>query len=167
MKHYVLGFAYDRREEAVLLMVKARPEWQRGRMNGVGGEIKSGETPRQAMVREFREETSVETDEDKWTYFACIEANDHTVHCFAAVNVARMGEGCVKNQDKTEPLIWVYYALLQSCQFLIPNLKYLIPLAVTQTIGTGERLCLPVKFLVEREEEPPAQPRPVIVVPAA
>lgn len=58
MKHYVLGFAFDSRNRVVLIH-KERPDWQRGKWNGVGGHINEGELPYSAMVREFKEETGV------------------------------------------------------------------------------------------------------------
>ena len=57
MKEYVLGFAFDARLSTVLLIQKTKPEWQCGKLNGVGGKIEEGETPLQAMEREFEEET--------------------------------------------------------------------------------------------------------------
>ena len=47
-------------------MEKKRPDWQAGKLNGVGGKIEAGETKEQAMCREFFEETGVTTQEDQW-----------------------------------------------------------------------------------------------------
>lgn len=54
---YVLGFMFDHEEKHVLLIWKNRPKWQAGKLNGIGGKIEAGETPLQAMEREFTEET--------------------------------------------------------------------------------------------------------------
>ena len=56
---YVCGFAFDASLSKVVLIEKISPAWQAGRLNGVGGKIESGETPLQAMNREFAEETGV------------------------------------------------------------------------------------------------------------
>lgn len=58
MKRYVLGFVFDRRYNNVLLIEKARPNWQAGKLNGLGGKVAEGESPAAAMVRELREETN-------------------------------------------------------------------------------------------------------------
>jgi 8-oxo-dGTP pyrophosphatase MutT (NUDIX family) len=57
MRRYVLGFVFDRGFRHVLLICKTSPEWQAGRLNGLGGKIEPGETPLLAMERELREET--------------------------------------------------------------------------------------------------------------
>ncbi len=53
---YVVGFAFDKTETSLLLILKAKPDWQKGRWNGIGGSIEDGETPLQAMNREWNEE---------------------------------------------------------------------------------------------------------------
>lgn len=54
---YVLGIMFSEDEERVLAIWKNRPDWQAGKLNGIGGKIEDGETPIEAMRREFREET--------------------------------------------------------------------------------------------------------------
>ena len=69
IQQYACGYLIgpDRR---VVLIRKNRPEWQAGRLNGVGGHVEPGETPVEAMRREFREETGL--DVDGWEHFATI-----------------------------------------------------------------------------------------------
>lgn len=55
MIHYVVGLIVDK-FDYVLLIRKNRPEWQAGRLNGIGGRVEEGETPYEAMVRECSEE---------------------------------------------------------------------------------------------------------------
>lgn len=65
---YVLGFAFDNGQNHVLLIHKNRPAWQARKLNGIGGKVEEGETPDQAMVREFQEETGIDTKEAGWRY---------------------------------------------------------------------------------------------------
>lgn len=65
MKDYVLGFAFDRRG-AVALICKARPDWQQGKWNGIGGHVERGEIPSSAMAREFMEETTMRIPATDW-----------------------------------------------------------------------------------------------------
>lgn len=62
---YVLGFAFDLGGNVALIR-KTHPDWQAGRWNGVGGARNGMETPVEAMVREFEEETGVKTHAVQW-----------------------------------------------------------------------------------------------------
>lgn len=83
-KLYVLGFAFTPKGEVVLIQ-KQTPDWQKGKLNGVGGRIE----PRDwltvdAMAREFREETGVATGTAQWHEFARLSFPDSLVFCFVA-----------------------------------------------------------------------------------
>jgi len=65
MKKYVLGFCLT--PDGVVLIQKSKPDWQRGKWNGIGGSIEEGETPMDAMLREFREEAHIRTIASQWT----------------------------------------------------------------------------------------------------
>lgn len=67
MKNYVLGFAFDKRG-AVALICKARPDWQEGKWNGIGGHVEKGEIPSAAMAREFMEETTMRIRATDWRF---------------------------------------------------------------------------------------------------
>lgn len=88
---YVLGFAFtntsDPASSFVLVRLKARPEWQKGWFNGIGGRIEEDERPVQAMVREFREETGIETIESDWVLQVVFI---HKRHCNRPIFVFRL-----------------------------------------------------------------------------
>ena len=56
MIQYVVGLIFDESFENILLIRKNRPDWQKGRLNGVGGKVEDQETSYEAMVRECEEE---------------------------------------------------------------------------------------------------------------
>lgn len=64
---YVLGFLFNPYTTRVTMIRKTRPEWQKGKLNGIGGKIKHDESPMDAMVREFEEETGLKVPADRWT----------------------------------------------------------------------------------------------------
>lgn len=64
MKRYVLGFFLT--PDGVILIEKSKPEWQRGKWNGLGGSIEAGESAVNAMVREFGEESAIITRPTEW-----------------------------------------------------------------------------------------------------
>lgn len=81
---YVLGFAFSAMLERVCLIRKAKPDWQRGRLNGLGGKIEN-ENKHIAMVREFKEECGITTHGEQWNYFCRMEGDEFIVHCFCTV----------------------------------------------------------------------------------
>ena len=56
MTKYVVGLIFNVERTEVLLINKNRPDWQKGKLNGVGGKVEEGELPYEAMVRECKEE---------------------------------------------------------------------------------------------------------------
>lgn len=74
MKHYVLGFYLT--PHGVVLIEKTKPDWQRGLCNGLGGSVEPSERGVEAMVREFREESGIETAADDWQYVATMRNPD-------------------------------------------------------------------------------------------
>ena len=86
-KEYALGFLFNQELTKVALIRKNRPEWQKGLLNGIGGQIeeKDGSTTNDnpdynAMVREFREETGV--FHEKWLDFGVMRGSSFCVHLF-------------------------------------------------------------------------------------
>ena len=84
MNRYVVGFAFDEYQKAVILIEKSHPEWQKGKWNGIGGKIKLGESPLQAMVREAREETGILND-FKWKHYATMRGDDFECFVFCGM----------------------------------------------------------------------------------
>lgn len=120
---YVAGFLFDSRDGSVVLIRKRRPAWQAGKYNGVGGKVEPGETPADAMRREFREETG--HDREDWDLFCSLRGDGFVVHFFRAfdVDLAR------KVVTKTDEEILVLPTWYPSTQNSIPNLLWLIPMA--------------------------------------
>src|SRR4051794_18101042 len=74
VQQYVCGFLFSPDRSRVLLIRKRRPAWQAGKLNGVGGKLEPGETPLQAMRREFREEAGIELPE--WQHVLTLSGAD-------------------------------------------------------------------------------------------
>jgi 8-oxo-dGTP diphosphatase len=82
MMNYAVGFLLDQTRTKVALIRKKRPSWQAGKLNGIGGKMEAGETPAQAMAREFKEEAGVETHPSEWLPLATLSGKQFVVHCF-------------------------------------------------------------------------------------
>jgi 8-oxo-dGTP diphosphatase len=140
MKEYTVGFLFNKQGNKVALVKKNRPEWQRGRWNGIGGKFELGETPMDCMVREFREETGVEIK--NWKKFAEISGIENKVPEFNEVGF-RVHFFYAYKDDETEALrsntdeeiAWWYTC---SMPHTLPNLDWLIPMALSMKYHTRE-----------------------------
>lgn len=149
MIQYVGGFLFHKRQMGplqqkiqVALVTKNKPDWQRGLLNCVGGKIETerGETPLQAMVREFEEETKLMTMEFDWFPKITLTAADRTwqVFFFAAFwNSQAKLTGL-----KGKPVSW--YPIEPLPSHVIPNLRTFIPLCLDRD------LVMPVNFIDKR-----------------
>src|SRR5688572_25949171 len=129
MTEYVLGFLFNWEMDRVVLIRKTKPEWQRGLLNGVGGKIEPGETPVEAMVREFREETSVDTLWSHWIHVARMSGPGATVQVFAAKIADCIGQ-VRKTTEEPPVILTAYEATSPHIRGLIPNLRWLIPMSM-------------------------------------
>lgn len=85
MIEYVVGFLFSPDLEKVVLIRKTHPDWQKGLLNGPGGKVEDGETPYDAMVREFKEETGQQIT-DFYEFFCLTGSRNcgYVVHFFVA-----------------------------------------------------------------------------------
>lgn len=126
---YVAGFLFDSEHLAVALVEKKRPAWQAGKYNGVGGHIEDGETPAQAMRREFREETGF--DVPRWEHFATLTGHGFEVVFFRATHQCfdKLADSTAFPTD--EQIVCVpLYAIANGAATVISNLRWLVPMAL-------------------------------------
>jgi 8-oxo-dGTP pyrophosphatase MutT (NUDIX family) len=138
----VLGFAFDPNFHSVLLIRKNRPSWQAGKLNGIGGHCKAGESFVQAMEREFKEEAGVvipqECDEDTRFWRSVGEMGDHRewlCQIFAIRLVPTEYELLFKEISPTdEQIVWITVANVMGVNPdrvpVIPNLRWIVPLCI-------------------------------------
>lgn len=132
MTDYVAGFLHD--GARVILVRKRKPEWQAGKLNAVGGKIEPGEKPRNAMSREFHEETGVRIASQTWRRLLCLTDEDRTfnVEFFTAWQPSRILDQC--RTMETEQIVCVYardvLGGLPGVRDIIPNLAWILPLAM-------------------------------------
>ncbi len=139
MKTYSCGFAFSR-DDRVALIRKARPEWQAGKLNGIGGHIEAGESEVACMSREFHEETGVLIPQKRWDPYATILGADFSCAFFRAFD-ADLSE---LRTTTDEEVVVVHMASLMAYS-VIPNLHWLIPLAWERNIE--------VVRIIERQKE--------------
>jgi len=130
MKTYCAGFLFDPDLTKVVLIEKKRPEWQAGKLNAIGGEIKPGETPAQAMRREFKEETGVTIGANNWNCFCILQGRQlkYKVHFYFAIS-----DLCYQCKSTTDEQVNIYTLVANFKDGVaVANLSWLIPMAYNQ-----------------------------------
>lgn len=132
IQNYVAGFLFDKFQRNVLLIEKLKPEWQAGRLNGIGGKIEHDETPYKAMVREFKEEAGLAIPD--WRQFARLRGRTYVVYFFTATYPWDLTEAkaMTKEQLIVVPVNKIYDVRA------IDNLKWLVPMAASLDPYTAE-----------------------------
>lgn len=120
-KEYVVGLLFDGRRDYVALIQKNRPDWQKGLLNGPGGRVEPDDQGAlNAMNREFEEETGVSAN---WRPFCTLENERVVVTFFTASREANL------KSLTDEKVGWYNLAGLGDLP-LVPNLRFLIPMAL-------------------------------------
>lgn len=152
MKRYVAGFMFNSGCTHVALVEKQKPDWQRGRLNAIGGKIEQiwvaddesyPEPPAVAMAREFVEETGYQTQPDDWTEF-CVLHGPHgeltgppwQVHFFYHV----AGFHDIEKRLRTTTDERIIVEPIRHRRTRIANLEWLIPMALSTYMGGNTAL---------------------------
>jgi 8-oxo-dGTP diphosphatase len=135
---YVVGFVFNVDKSEVALILKNRPAWQAGRLNGIGGHIEEEELPLDAMHREFREETGY-GGRLPWRCFAVMGRDDRNprfrCHCFVAVadepHLRNLGLYTAEDQ----PIVVCFTNAIPD--HALSNIKWLVPMAADEDVADG------------------------------
>lgn len=126
---YVVGFMFDVSGKEVLLIKKTKPEWQKDKLNGIGGKIEPTDRGADhAMAREFHEETGLLTQPEDWVHVITFNDNQgvNTINIFYY-------DGPPKDiwdaQTTTEEqVVCAYYPLSDAVnQKVIHNVRWTLP----------------------------------------
>jgi 8-oxo-dGTP diphosphatase len=132
----VIGFLIDTKGN-VLLIEKNHPAWQKGRLNGLGGKIESGETPLQAMIREFQEEAGAKVT--SWRQFCIMTGDSYELYLFTSKEEITINPSL--DEGKID-----WYPVDRLPENTLPNLLFLIPMAnytydITATVIHKSPVC--------------------------
>ena len=125
MKRYSLGFVFNGSLDKVLLMHKLKPEWQAGKLNGLGGKVEEGETALSCISREIQEESGLVIPCDQWKFIGELNGEDWTTGVYGAIYHGPTEDA--KSIEK-EPINWFNPSTLP--ENIIPNLSWLVPLTI-------------------------------------
>jgi 8-oxo-dGTP diphosphatase len=132
MTRYVCGFLFAPHPTGtrVLLAMKLRPEWQRGRWNGLGGHVNGLESDAAAMQREFEEESGTRSIH-AWEQFCALDGENFNVAFFRAFTtypelcaIVRVVLPVGAERIILRPVAYI------DAENSIPNLTWLVPMAL-------------------------------------
>lgn len=127
MKKYVIGFYFSHDRKKVVLIRKSKPDWQKGKLNGVGGKIENKEQPSNAMVREFFEETGVKTLPNAWEAFCELKFSEGSCICYKS-----FGDVDKCKTIEEEEIVIVDVNDQFQLHSAIRNLTWMIPMALDE-----------------------------------
>jgi 8-oxo-dGTP diphosphatase len=124
---YVLGFLFHGAPLArrVALIRKAKPDFQRGKLNGIGGKIEPGESAYEAQIREFKEETGHYAH--AWNLF-CIYQYEPTYEIFCFWSDAFGERAPFLEQTTDEEPNWYYLRAIEE-ENLMSSVSWLARMA--------------------------------------
>jgi 8-oxo-dGTP diphosphatase len=121
---YVCGFMFNEDRNAVILIRKNRPAFQKGKLNGIGGKVE-------------QEDSGVQTIANDWENFAYGSNDEFTVFFFRGSNTEYFQKA--KTMETEE--VGRFYIGNGVDRSAMANLQWLIPLAVC-----SEPIAGPVTF---------------------
>jgi 8-oxo-dGTP pyrophosphatase MutT (NUDIX family) len=107
----------------VMLIRKAKPAWQKGRLNLVGGKVEPGESFDQAAEREFGEETGLSSYGYRRAGTIRSDRSDFVIGVYTCNT-----EWKEIQSEPGEPVAWYDWADVKDDPALMENLKTVIPL---------------------------------------
>lgn len=127
MQQYVLCFLYDKQIKHVALIRKNKPQWQAGKLNGIGGKVELWESIEEAAPREFLEETGVDIPQKQWRHFLTFSGVGYAVNTFVAFD-DKIFDCKTMEAEKIE-VVEIQNINFNEC---VDNLKWIIPLSLVK-----------------------------------
>ncbi len=136
-KQYVLCFAHGMpgaQTQSIVLIERAKADWQHGRLNLPGGSIHVGyETVEEAAVRELKEETGIEAMRNATRVLGVMDCGNCQVHVCWVPYLSDRNEPRTLSDEGT--IIEMYWTQALNDPRLIPNLQVIIPLCQARLEG--------------------------------
>lgn len=133
-----VGFLFSQDKEKVVLIEKRHPDWQKGKLNGVGGHVQLSdgnmrlESTVVAMSREMKEETGLVIPHELWQPFAIMEGEDWKVTVYKAI-LPNDIPGQLQQLTDEDPKWCEVDDIVNGRLVTIPNLRWLIPMALDES----------------------------------
>jgi len=112
-------------DDQALVVLKDKPEWQKGKLNLPGGKVEEGESPEQAATRELMEEAGY----DPLVPIRVMGVlQDGPTRIFCCKAVVGFTDEPSPREEETQEIFWAKWTKLEADHRLIPNLRVIVPL---------------------------------------
>jgi len=153
LKRYSLAFIFGTDDSGkvshLLLIRKAKPQWQQGRLNGIGGGVETDESADECNAREVSEETHgrISLSPDQWRRFARLSGkevyNQRASKTFEIllytikVHNTMLRAAAAATLGASEPLVLLYLNDLFTDENLkvLPNVRWMVAMARSFEMG--------------------------------
>ncbi len=129
---YVVGFLFDEKKQRVVVIKKNKPDWQKGKLNGVGGKIEPGELASVAMKREFLEEAGIEIE--NWTEFLIVQDFNEEYYKMFVYKATATTAQLKKIESKTDEEVTIINIRDIPMLNTIQNLNWMIQMALDHEV---------------------------------
>ncbi len=124
-KRYTLGFVFTSDLARVLLIHKLTPEWQRGKVNGIGGKYEEKEDAVACITRETREETGISISAAAWRRVGSLFGSTWHVDVMTARYAGAETDARSLEEQQVE-----WFAVDALPANVMSNLRWLVPLCL-------------------------------------
>lgn len=130
MIRYTLGFLFNQTLTKVLLIHKLKPDWQKGKINGLGGKFEQDEDAFTCIAREVEEESSIRTTPSEWKKIGELHSSKWVVDVMAMIY--NSDENNAKSMEE-QKIDWRSVDSLPVN--IMSNLSWLIPMCKDKLIN--------------------------------
>ncbi|KKM67394.1 hypothetical protein LCGC14_1471510 [marine sediment metagenome] len=121
------GFLFSTNRKEIVLIKKNEPNFQKGKLNGIGGKVESNESISEAILREYHEEADLYIS--GWKPFITLESEKVKVVFFKAFSNIYS-----KARTMTNEPISIYHVDDLHLESIYHNLRWLIPMALDERV---------------------------------
>ncbi len=106
-------------------MHKLKPDWQVGKLNGLGGKLEDGEDGIHGILREIKEEAGLNTEVSGWTYVGTFRSTTWVMEVFGYIYKGDIRDARSLEEEQVE-----WFDVEKLPKNVISNLHWLIPMTL-------------------------------------
>lgn len=138
MTRSTLGFVFSPDLSQVMLITKQRPDFHKGKLNGLGGKCEPREAFLKCIQREVEEEAGLTIID--WKAVGELTWQNWKVKVFTAIYSGPLSDAKSLTSD---PVAW--YPVKNLPHNIITNLTWLVPLCA-DILRTGQKILVKIKY---------------------